>query len=201
MCLCVVCVWLVYPVLHPFPFSGLDYGCCRVTPGVGPYSLQWSTGASISLVVGRPRAKGLYAVLWGSFAGPLLFCPGLVRWLSMAWLAFWSVLSSRGHWVLGLSVPRLAFCLDRSPSPSNCWHVRYMVADLHTHYMTHRHALSLTLTRTIYAQATIGTSSVSSITAMKDDPLLLLFSVCNVLLQLYVCFFPLAFRSNILFLK
>lgn len=38
------------------------YGCRRGNPGVGPYCLQWFTGASISLVVGRPRAKGVYAV-------------------------------------------------------------------------------------------------------------------------------------------
>lgn len=46
----------------PFHFGMALYGCCRVTPGAGPYSLQWSTGSSISLVVGRPWAKGLYAV-------------------------------------------------------------------------------------------------------------------------------------------
>lgn len=47
----------------PFHFLGwmAHYGCCRVTPEAGP-SLQWSTGASISLVVSRPWAKGLYAV-------------------------------------------------------------------------------------------------------------------------------------------
>lgn len=33
-----------------------------VTPRVGPYSLQCFTGASIFLVVGRPWAKGVYAV-------------------------------------------------------------------------------------------------------------------------------------------
>lgn len=135
--------------------------------------------------------------------GKLCWTFAVLPWLGtvvihgMAGLLVCSILKGS----LGIGSICATLCLDRSPSPSNCWHVRYMVADLHTHYMTHRHALSLTLTRTIYAQATIGTSFVSSITAMKDDPLLLLFSVCNVLLQLYVCFFPLAFRANILFLK
>lgn len=186
--LCVsVCGWcvLVYLVLHPFPFSGLD-GALWVSQGN-----SWG-GSLFSPVVyrcfdfsGSWQAPGQGHVCCRACGDSLLD-----RWLSMVWLAFWSILSSRGHWVFGLSVPRLAFCLDWSSSLSNWWHVRYMVADLHTHYITHRHALLLTLTHTTSAQATVGTSFVSSITAMKDDQFLLLFSVCNVLLRLLVCFFP-----------
>lgn len=109
------------------------YGCRRVTPGVDPYSLQWSTGASISLVVGRPWAEGVYAVV---LVGTLCWTFAVLPWggtvIIHVKVGLWvcSILQeSLGIWS---NCASLGLLPGRSPSLSNWWCVRYMVADLRT---------------------------------------------------------------------